>query len=115
MTRGGLNTFYRAPVAGALAALVFAGCAPDPTREPVAKTRVPVASDCPAGLEPFQLPGARWLHTATALRSGEILILGGADDALEPVTPSVVLLDPKSGQVQCWNGLPGRYWHTATL
>jgi len=57
----------------------------------------------------------RWLHTATLLRDGRVLILGGRSPK-DSVYASAELYDPRSGTFSSAGSMAGgRQQHTATL
>jgi hypothetical protein len=61
------------------------------------------------------LSNARYLHTATLLSNGQVLVAGGLDSNIA-ASATAELYDPASGTWATTGSLStGRYWHTATL
>jgi hypothetical protein len=61
------------------------------------------------------LSNARYLHTATLLANGQVLVAGGLDSNIA-ASPTAELYDPASRSwTETGSLTAGRYWHTATL
>ena len=81
--------------AGALFVGALLACGSDP--EPPAQSPVPTATPTPVVTRPGPMQQARKFHTAELLQDGRVLVVGGQDRKLKPLS-SAELYDPKTGK-----------------